>query len=280
MATKSLAELLSTFSFLNLTADNKIFCDITKHEMPPKADIVMGHINGKKFKKTMEWYSYDYSEFEPYIVVDRQNSNKLHCKLTGMTLNKIPNEVKKHASGKKYLRLKKENEELQLKESTKEKDTNPDIWVPPTDLIESDDEEVPEGSKVKKEKKESNKQPKEIEEDTYSDLLGSDHEDDELDNDDHEDDFDDLNEDDNNKMDIVEKKKSTLPVKKDQKNKIVKNKPEKVPKLTKTVVRKESKNKLEKVNDTTKSTVVDKSQKRKETPIESKTTGSKKSKKV
>jgi hypothetical protein len=105
MATKSLAELLSTFSFLNLTADNKIFCDITKHEMPPKADIVMGHINGKKFKKTMEWYSYDYSEFEPYIVVDRQNSNKLHCKLTGMTLNKIPNEVKKHASGKKYLRL-------------------------------------------------------------------------------------------------------------------------------------------------------------------------------
>jgi hypothetical protein len=105
MANKSLAELLSTFSFLSLTADNKIVCDITKHEMPPKADIVLGHINGKKFKKTMEWYSYDYSEFEPYIVVDRQNSNKLHCKLTGMTLNKIPNEVKKHANGKKFLRL-------------------------------------------------------------------------------------------------------------------------------------------------------------------------------
>ena len=72
--------------------------------MPPKVDIVLGHINGDKFKKIKEWYSYDYSEFEPYIVTDRQNSAKLHCKLTGQTLNKIPNQVRKHSSGKKFLR--------------------------------------------------------------------------------------------------------------------------------------------------------------------------------
>lgn len=181
-----------------------------------------------------------------------------------------------------YFRLKLENEELQKKEISKEKDTNPDIWVPPSDLIESDDEDVPvEGKEGKKEKKESNKQPKEIEEDTYSDLLGSDHEDDELDNDDdNEDDFDELDEDDNDKMDVAEKKKSSKPVKIDQKNKIVKNKSEKDRKLAK-VVATESKNKLLKAPNTAKLTV-DKSQKRKEAPTKStnKLTERKKSKKV
>ena len=104
MVAASLAEILQTNTFLTLTADNKILCSITKHEMPPKLDVVLSYINGGKFKKTKEWYSYDYSEFEPYIVVDRQNSAKLHCKLTGQTLNKIPNEVKKHSCGKKFLR--------------------------------------------------------------------------------------------------------------------------------------------------------------------------------
>ena len=105
MAAPSLAEILAVNSFLTLTAENKIFCSITKHEMPPKADIVLGHINGQKFQKTKEWYMYDYSEFEPYIVPDRQNSSKLHCKLTGQTLNKIPAEVRKHSAGKKFLRF-------------------------------------------------------------------------------------------------------------------------------------------------------------------------------
>jgi Surfeit locus protein 2 (SURF2) len=102
--TTSLADILLNNAFLSLTVNNKILCSITKHEMPPKVDIVLGHINGKKFKKTKEWYNYDYSEFEPYIVPDRQNSTKLHCKLTGQTLNKIPDEVKRHTIGKKFMR--------------------------------------------------------------------------------------------------------------------------------------------------------------------------------
>jgi Surfeit locus protein 2 (SURF2) len=102
--TTSLADILLNNAFLTLTVNNKILCSITKHEMPPKVDVVLGHINGKKFKKTKEWYNYDYSEFEPYIVPDRQNSTKLHCKLTGQTLNKIPDEVKRHTMGKKFIR--------------------------------------------------------------------------------------------------------------------------------------------------------------------------------
>lgn len=102
--TTSLADILLNNAFLTLTVNNKILCSITKHEMPPKVDVVLGHINGKKFKKTKEWYNYDYSEFEPYIVPDRQNSTKLHCKLTGQTLNKIPDEVKRHTIGKKFIR--------------------------------------------------------------------------------------------------------------------------------------------------------------------------------
>lgn len=104
MSAASLSDILLANAFLSLTVENKILCSVTKHEMPPKAEIVLGHINGKKFKKTLEWYQYDYREFEPYIVTDRQNSSKLHCKLTGQTLNKIPEEVRKHIKGKKYLR--------------------------------------------------------------------------------------------------------------------------------------------------------------------------------
>jgi hypothetical protein len=104
MTETSLAEVLSKNQCLTLTASNKILCSITGHEMPPRLDAVLSHLNGKKFKKAKEWYTYDYSEFLPHIVLDRKNKLKLHCKLTGQTLNKIPDEVKKHMLGKKFLR--------------------------------------------------------------------------------------------------------------------------------------------------------------------------------
>lgn len=100
----SLAQLLNDHSFLKLQTNNKILCKLTDHEMSARADVVQAYINGKKFKKESEWYRHDFSEFLPYIVEDKDNIRKLYCKITKQTLNKIPQQVRKHMQGKRFQR--------------------------------------------------------------------------------------------------------------------------------------------------------------------------------
>lgn len=100
----TLGQLLGENKFLKLQTNNKILCDVTGHEMSARADVVQAYISGKKFKKELEWYRYDYSEFLPYIVEDKRNNKKLFCKLTKQTLNRIPEEVRKHMQGKRFKR--------------------------------------------------------------------------------------------------------------------------------------------------------------------------------
>jgi hypothetical protein len=100
----SLGQLLSDNKFLKLQPSNKILCDVTGHEMSARGDVVQAYINGKKFKKQLEWYKHDYSEFLPHIVEDKENPKQLYCKITKQTLNKIPDEVRKHMQGKRFLR--------------------------------------------------------------------------------------------------------------------------------------------------------------------------------
>ncbi len=71
--------------------------------MSARADVVHFYINGKKFKKDTQWYSYDFSTFLPYIVVDKDDKF-MRCTLTQQKLNKIPDEINKHMNGKKFLR--------------------------------------------------------------------------------------------------------------------------------------------------------------------------------
>ena len=107
----SLADLLATHAaHLELLPTNKIRCKVTQHELPPRADAVTQHLQGQKFKKALEWYTRDYSEYLPYIVPHRKDPRKLFCVLTKQPLNKIPAEVKKHVSGKRFLKLKAEHE--------------------------------------------------------------------------------------------------------------------------------------------------------------------------
>jgi Surfeit locus protein 2 (SURF2) len=108
MSTKSLAELLEEQKeYIALTeTGTRIRCIITGHEMPARADAVLSHLNGKKFRKAKEWYSQDYSKYEPFLVQDGKNPSKLFCKLTRLRINKIPLVVEKHTNGKRFLRLK------------------------------------------------------------------------------------------------------------------------------------------------------------------------------
>lgn len=100
----TLGQLLSEHKFLKLQPNNKILCDVTGHEMSARADVVQSYINGKSFKKQLEWYSHRYSDYLPYIVEDRRNKKQLFCKLTRQPLNKIPSEVRKHMEGKRFKR--------------------------------------------------------------------------------------------------------------------------------------------------------------------------------
>lgn len=91
--------------YLKLLPSNRIKCDVTGHELPLRPDVIQSHVNGKKFKKSLEWYNYDYTEFLPHIVPHKRDSKKLFCLLTKQELNKVPEEVKKHVQGRRFERF-------------------------------------------------------------------------------------------------------------------------------------------------------------------------------
>ncbi len=72
--------------------------------MSPQFAAIHSHVNGKKFKKAIEWYNHDYSQYMPFIVAHKSDNKKLFCTLTKQTLNKIPEEVQKHWEGKRFQR--------------------------------------------------------------------------------------------------------------------------------------------------------------------------------
>eukprot|EP00981_Chlorochromonas_danica_P001184 scaffold262_cov164-Ochromonas_danica.AAC.8 len=158
----SLADVLQKHTFLKLLPSNRIKCEVTQHELPLDVKVIEAHVNGKKFKKALEWYNHDFSQYQPYIVPHKEDNKKLFCVLTKQTLNKIPAEVQKHVSGKRFKRLKEEHEQKKVKGSKSKskvpkesEDEEPDFWeeeeeeeVAKDDSEEQDQEE--EGKKVKK----------------------------------------------------------------------------------------------------------------------------------
>uniref|UniRef100_K3WT65 Uncharacterized protein n=1 Tax=Globisporangium ultimum (strain ATCC 200006 / CBS 805.95 / DAOM BR144) TaxID=431595 RepID=K3WT65_GLOUD len=74
----------------------RVRCELTQHEMLPRKDAIEAHLKSKKFVKAKEWYCYDYSKYEPFIVAHRRKSKSLFCNVTNTVLNRIPAEVEKH----------------------------------------------------------------------------------------------------------------------------------------------------------------------------------------
>ena len=50
--------------------------------------------------------SYDFAQYEPYIVSDKNNKNLLYCKVTSTMISKLPEKVENHVQGRKYIRYK------------------------------------------------------------------------------------------------------------------------------------------------------------------------------
>jgi hypothetical protein len=104
MSIASVAQLLQSNPNLQLLSTNRIKCNLTNHEMPPDAKAIVTYLEGQKYKKALQWYSQDYSKYEPYIIQHKDDYNKLFCTITRTVLSKIPEKVEKHFNGKKFQR--------------------------------------------------------------------------------------------------------------------------------------------------------------------------------
>ena len=155
--------------------------------MPAEYSIVEAYLkNSLKLKKMKEWYTHDYSKYLPYIVEHKRDTKKLFCRLTKKKLNRIPDEVEKHSKGKKFQRLKKEYDEKIAQR--KSRNLSNDVKVEAFDGDEEDESlryfetlladeasASDQGSNDGEEEEEEGESDK----DSMTDLIGSDHENDE-----------------------------------------------------------------------------------------------------
>ncbi|KAK5621143.1 Surfeit locus protein 2 [Crenichthys baileyi] len=88
--------------FFQLTDGKKIKCTLNGHEIPCSLTELQDFIQGKKYKKLSAAAEFNYSQYEPHIVSSTKQPNRLFCKLTLRHLNRQPDHVLRHTSGKRF----------------------------------------------------------------------------------------------------------------------------------------------------------------------------------
>jgi hypothetical protein len=85
-------------------ARQRVTCLVTGHEMPAaNLELIKRHFEGPRFNRLKQNFAVDFTQFEAqHIVPHLQDSNKLYCKVTKLTLNRLADEVRAHINGRRY----------------------------------------------------------------------------------------------------------------------------------------------------------------------------------
>ncbi|KAI7813423.1 surfeit locus protein 2 [Triplophysa rosa] len=108
---EELRTFLQTHPFLQLTDSKKIKCTLNGHEFPCSLAELQHFTSGKKYKQLSADAQFDYNQYEPHIVSSTKQPNHLFCKLTLRHINRVPQHVLRHVSGKKYKKALEKYEE-------------------------------------------------------------------------------------------------------------------------------------------------------------------------
>ncbi|XP_033732798.1 surfeit locus protein 2-like [Pecten maximus] len=125
----------------------KIRCELSGHEMPCTYETVSSYISGKKFQRLIAQQNYDYEKYKQHIIpsTKRGRKHQLFCLLTLRHLNNLPNHIKSHVEGRRFLKAFRRWEECQrtgevFKPLTGKRKLEEDSISHP-DEADSDDEE-------------------------------------------------------------------------------------------------------------------------------------------
>jgi len=97
----------------------KVHFKCTNHDEPARWKLVQEYMKGGKYRKAREWYSADFTKFEPDIVSHEQSPKFLMCKITGTTLPKTLAKVEAHMKSKRFQELKKQYDEREQMKAAK-----------------------------------------------------------------------------------------------------------------------------------------------------------------
>ncbi|MGH0156693.1 UNVERIFIED_CONTAM: hypothetical protein FKN15_031996 [Acipenser sinensis] len=147
---------LQEYPCLQPTAGNKVRCILSGHEIPCRLSELRAYVGGKKYKCLSAGGSnFNYSQYEPHVVASTKEPNRLFCKLTLRHINRIPQHVLLHVSGKRYQRALKTYEECVrqgvpfvpacLKQKTRKNVSEPEgggkLWEPNSSEEDGDESE-------------------------------------------------------------------------------------------------------------------------------------------